>query len=71
MDTRDPLKGKHLEKDLPLKPFDIVYVPRTFIGSVGVLLDQYFAQLTPPFSLYMVGWNAFHVDDKKIRLVTP
>jgi protein involved in polysaccharide export with SLBB domain len=71
LDARDPLKGKHLEKDLPLLPYDIVYVPKTFIGSVNILFDQYFAQLTPPFSLYLIGWNAFHVDDKKIRLVTP
>jgi polysaccharide biosynthesis/export protein len=71
VDARGPLRGKHLEQDLPLRPYDIVYVPKTFIASVGVLLDQYFAQLTPPFSLYLTGWYAFHVDDRAVRIANP
>ena len=48
VDVRDPLKGKHLERDIALRPFDIVYVPKTFIGSVNVLFDQYFRPAHAP-----------------------
>ncbi|MDM7915978.1 MAG: polysaccharide biosynthesis/export family protein [Candidatus Eisenbacteria bacterium] len=68
-DLRDPLRGKHLEKDLQVRPFDVIYVPKTFIASVDVLMDQYFRQLTPPFTLYLEGWNAFHIDETNIRFI--
>lgn len=70
LDLRDPLKGKNLQKDLQIKPFDIVYVPKTFIASVDVLMDQYFRQLTPPFTLYIDGWNAFHIDQTRVTVLT-
>jgi polysaccharide export outer membrane protein len=70
VDLRDPLKGENLERDMPLKPFDIIYVPKTFIASVNVLMDQYFRQMTPPFSLYLEGWEAFHLDENRVRFVT-
>jgi protein involved in polysaccharide export with SLBB domain len=70
VDLRDALKGKNLGRDLLVKPFDIVYVPKTFIASVNVLMDQYFRQLTPPFSLYYSGWQAFHLGEATVRFVT-
>jgi polysaccharide export outer membrane protein len=71
VDLTDPMKGRNLEKDLPVRPFDIVYVPKTFISSLNVFMDQYFRQLTPPFSLYIEGWQAFHLDDETVRFVNP
>jgi protein involved in polysaccharide export with SLBB domain len=69
VDLSEPLNGKNLGQDIPVKPFDIVYVPKTFIASVNVLMDQYFRQMTPPFTLYIDGWTAFHINDSNIRLV--
>lgn len=69
VDLSEPLNGKNLAQDIPVKPFDIVYVPKTFIASVNVLMDQYFRQMTPPFTLYIDGWTAFHINDSNIRLV--
>ncbi len=63
VDLTDPLKGEKLQQDLPIRPFDIVYVPKTFIASINVLMDQYFRQLTPPFSLYIEGWQSLHLDE--------
>ena len=33
--------------DLPLRPFDIVIVPKTLIATVNQFLDQYLYQLVP------------------------
>jgi protein involved in polysaccharide export with SLBB domain len=71
VDLRGVLKGEDLEQNLPVRPHDIIYVPKTFIASVNVLMDQYFRQLMPPFSLYTEGWEAFHLDEDRVRLVTP
>ncbi len=70
LDLREPLKGKNLQNDLPIRPFDIVYVPKTFIASVDVLVDQYFRQLTPPFTLYIDGWNAFHLNQSTVTVLS-
>jgi protein involved in polysaccharide export with SLBB domain len=69
VDLRDALEGKSFEQDLPVKPFDIIYVPKTFIASVNVLMDQYFRQLTPPFSLYMAGWQALNLGEDTVQIV--
>ncbi len=69
VDLRAALKGESFEQDLPVKPFDIIYVPKTFIASINVLMDQYFRQMTPPFSLYMSGWQALHLDSESVRFV--
>jgi len=69
LDARSILDGKDLAQDIKLRPFDIVYVPKTFIASLDVLVNQYFARLTPPFTLYLEGWNSFHADDTNIRFV--
>lgn len=69
VDLRDALEGKSFEQDLPVKPFDIIYVPKTFIASVNILMDQYFRQLTPPFSLYMAGWQALNLGEDTVQIV--
>ena len=70
VDLSEALKGENLGRDLLVKPFDIVYVPRTFIASVNVLMDQYFRQMTPPFSLYLQGWQALHIGESDVRFVS-
>jgi protein involved in polysaccharide export with SLBB domain len=69
VDLTDALEGKNLGRDLLVKPFDIIYVPKTFIASVNILMDQYFRQLTPPFSLYIEGWQALHLAESNVRFV--
>jgi protein involved in polysaccharide export with SLBB domain len=69
VDLRDPLKGENLHQDLPIRPFDIVYVPKTFIASLNVLVDQYFRNMTAPFTFYIEGWEMFHLDETRVRFV--
>lgn len=69
LDLTGPLKGDSFASDVTVQPYDIVYVPKTFIASAGVLMEQYFQPFIAPFSLYTEGWQAFHMDDATIRLV--
>ncbi len=51
--------SKQPGQDLPLKPFDVVYVPRTFIADVNNFISQYYDILLPPLDIwtrYMI-WN--------------
>ncbi len=41
MSTGDPAQ------DVPLQPFDIVYVPRSSIAELGLFIDQYIRQVLP------------------------
>lgn len=69
IDLRGPLEGKDLDKDLPIRAFDVIYVPKTFIASVNVLVDQYIRQMTAPFTLYIEGWQAFNIDRTNVRFI--
>jgi protein involved in polysaccharide export with SLBB domain len=70
VDVADALKNKPGGSDMALRPFDIVYVPRSFIGDVNVFVDQYFRQNIAPFTLYLEGWNAFNIAQKGVRIIT-
>ena len=39
--------GRDLKQDILLQPFDIVYVPKTFIANVNVWVDQYLRKNIP------------------------
>jgi len=67
-DLGDIMKGKRgAEEDVVLKPYDIVYVPRSFVADVGIFIDQYIRPLIIPFSLYIYGWDAFHAEEVRPR----
>jgi protein involved in polysaccharide export with SLBB domain len=67
LDLAASLKGA-TGQDMAIYPFDIVYVPRTFIAGVDLVIDQYIRQLIPPFTLYMEGWKAFNIGTDKVRV---
>jgi protein involved in polysaccharide export with SLBB domain len=50
-------------RDVGLRPYDVVYVPRTFIGSLNLFVDKFIRQNIAPFTAYIEGWRALHVDD--------
>lgn len=41
------VSGKAPEKDILLKPYDIVYVPKTFIAKANKFVEQYIKNLIP------------------------
>ena len=48
--------------DVPLSRYDIVYVPRSAIGSLDVFVDQFFTRLIPVQTATLIGWELFHLD---------
>jgi len=49
--------------DVPLARFDIVYVPRSTIGNVGVFVEQFFSRAAGPAGASaLLGWELFNLD---------
>ena len=48
VDIRPIENGEHPEEDIPLRPFDVVFVPKSKIGNLDMWVDQYFRRLLPP-----------------------
>jgi polysaccharide export outer membrane protein len=55
------LKGEEFS-DLPLSRFDIVYVPRSTVGNLGLFINQFFGPLAPVVDTAMKGWEMFNLD---------
>ncbi len=55
------LKGDDLE-DLPVSKYDIVFVPRSTIGNVGVFVTQFFGPLSQTLASALIGWELFNLD---------
>jgi protein involved in polysaccharide export with SLBB domain len=60
-------------RDVYLRPYDVVYVPRTFIGNLNAFVDKWVRQNIAPFTAYIEGWRAFHASDVfvSVRAVAP
>jgi polysaccharide biosynthesis/export protein len=63
VDIKAALDGEATARDFNLKPYDLVYVPRTFIANLNLFMDQYVRQNVIPFTAYIEGWRAFHADE--------
>lgn len=67
IDLKDSLKGLGtLEGDLFLRPYDIVFVPKTWIADVNVFVDQYFRQNLSALTFYLAGWDAYSVTKDRV-----
>ena len=47
LNFKSDLSEKSLNNDILLKPYDILFVPKTKISKVGDFVDQYINQLIP------------------------
>jgi len=65
LDLRHALEQGGAASDLAVQPFDIIYVPRTFIANFNLVVDQWLRQNISPFTLYIEGWNAFHINSTR------
>jgi polysaccharide export outer membrane protein len=63
VDVRDVLSGRDLSSDMALRPNDVVYVPKSFIGDVGTFVRLFFANIAPAQLFYLRGYEMLHVDD--------
>lgn len=66
INLKDPLEGEGFENDMKLYPYDIVYVPKSFIGNVNVFVDQWFRQNISAFTFYLAGWDAYSVTKDRV-----
>jgi protein involved in polysaccharide export with SLBB domain len=55
VNVRKVIDGTDIRQDIPLKPFDIVYVPRSPIVNINVWVDQYIRKNIPFYTSF--GYN--------------
>lgn len=61
VDFKKVLSGEELDFDLPLRSFDIVYVPQTFIGDAADFSENLFTKfIVPPLNAVVRGYDAFY-----------
>lgn len=59
------LDRKNLSENIVLSGYDIVYVPKTFIGKLNIFVNQFFTNIFPPlFNSYIQGYNAYRIEDR-------
>jgi len=63
VDVTDILSGRDLSQDIPLRPNDVVYVPKSFIGNVGTFVDLFFANIAPAQLFYLRGYDMLHLGE--------
>lgn len=54
VDVRPIASGEHPEMDVPLRPYDVVFVPRSKIADVNLFVEQYIRNnlpVTPSFAI--------------------
>lgn len=57
IDIQELLDGHNFALDIPLEPFDIVYVPKNWISRVEDYSQQLYNMLVMPMDLYLKGWQ--------------
>ena len=67
------LDGTDLAQDIYLKPFDIVYIPKTAIANANLWIEQYLTRMVPRIGFtaaYPVGTGIMGVDTSS-TIITP
>lgn len=60
VDISKALSGRDLSEDIELLPNDVVYAPRSVIGSVGRFVDLFFDKIAPAQLFYLRGYEMLH-----------
>jgi len=47
--------------DVPLKPFDIVYVPKSRIATTEQFIERFYTIIGRPLDIYLKGWQVANV----------
>jgi len=58
-DTNELLEEGRFDLDIPLKPNDIVYVPKSALHKAEEFVSVIYSILEKPATLYLRGWQAF------------
>ena len=65
------VEGRPMSSDLYLQDYDIVFVPRTFVGKLVTVVDEIFGKLVALPVFYLRGWEAFNTDLVYNREIRP
>lgn len=57
VDVSKFLSGSDLAQDLPLEPYDVVFVPKSVIGKAGEFVDLFFTSIAPAQLFYLRGYD--------------
>ncbi len=60
VDLTQLLNRHRFDLDIPLKPNDIVYVPKSLIDRAEEFVGALFTIIGEPMNLYMRGWQVWH-----------
>jgi len=61
VDLKELFDKKKFNLDIPLEPFDIVYVPKSKLSSAEDFSKTMFTILSSPADLYLKGWNVANI----------
>lgn len=48
-----------IQNNLAIKPYDIVYVPKTFVADAATFLTQVYAGVLPPINTVLRSWTVY------------
>lgn len=68
LDLKQALDKGVYGDDMFLRPYDIVYVPKTFIANVNTFVDQWFRQNISALNFYLEGWDAYSVTQDRVTI---
>jgi polysaccharide export outer membrane protein len=60
VDIGEILDGNNFALDIPVRPFDIIYVPKSRIANTAQFVDRMWTILGRPMDIYIRGWQAVH-----------
>ncbi|MDZ4803805.1 MAG: polysaccharide biosynthesis/export family protein [Candidatus Eisenbacteria bacterium] len=64
-------EGRPMSSDLYLQDYDIIFVPRTFIGKLVTVVNDIFGKMVALPIFYLRGWEAFNTDLVYNREIRP
>lgn len=61
VDVEKLFEGNRYDLDMPLRPFDIIMVPKSRLTSTEEFISSMYNVLVKPMDLYLKGWNVINV----------
>ena len=52
--------GNHFEYDIPIQPYDIIFVPKSRIAKASEFVESLYTILGRPGDIYIKGWQVFN-----------
>jgi protein involved in polysaccharide export with SLBB domain len=65
LDIEHFLEDGNFEADAYVRAYDIVYIPRTKVGTVSVFLEQVFRTWTYPLNVIVRGYDLILLDERR------